>query len=241
MTLKKFLIGTIASFGLAWLLLVIVPFVLMRNPKPAEFQEAVDEKSGVFVPKTNGRVADGLAVYQANGCALCHTQVIRPTYAGNELWREDWAGNAKDEELGDTRRESTPYDYNGLNYAPIGQTRIGQDLSNLGVRMKVRFPKSPADAEAWLYKHLYDARQFPELGWSVCPPLPFLFEERPILGQGPDPQAIRLDHQAKRQIVPGDDARALVSYLLSLRHDQKVPASINYNPPAPKAEGKAAK
>jgi cytochrome c oxidase cbb3-type subunit 2 len=240
MTLKKFLIGTIASFGLAWLLVVVLPFVLMRNPKPVEFKEAVDGQTGVFIAKTHGRVADGLAVYQANGCALCHTQVIRPTYAGTELWRQDWAGLAKDEDRGDTRRESNVFDYSGLNYAPIGQTRVGEDLSNLAVRMQARFPKSPAQAEAWLYRHLYNPRSFPELGWSICPSMPFLFEEKEIRGQGPSADALqgvamgdkKRAAAGKEEIVPGSDARALISYLMSLRHDHKIPASINYAPPA---------
>jgi len=245
MTLKKFLIGTLSSFGLAWLLVVILPSIALRNPKPVEFQEAIDGQSGIFIPKTSGRVADGLAVYQANGCALCHTQVIRPTYAGTELWREDWAGLAMDADRGDTRRESNIFDYAGMDYAPLGQTRAGQDLSNLAVRMQARFPKSPAQAEGWLYRHLYNPRSFPELGWSICPPMPFLFEEKPMSGQGPSDRALgevatfgdtKEDADgAKHEILPGSEARALVSYLMSLRHDEKVPASINYSPPAPAA------
>ena len=238
MTLKKFLIGTIASFGLAWLLVVILPFIAQRNEKPVEFQEAIDGQTGVFIPKTRGRVVDGLAVYQANGCALCHTQVIRPTYAGTELWREDWAGLAKDEDRGDTRRESNIFDYKGLDYAPIGQTRAGQDLSNLAVRMHARYPQSPAQAEAWLYRHLYNARSFPELGWSICPPMPFMFEKKPTSGQGPSANAfhgVAGFGEGNENVVPGSEARALISYLMSLRHDQKVPASINYSPPAPAA------
>jgi cytochrome c oxidase cbb3-type subunit 2 len=221
------------------LLLVIIPFVLMRNPEPVEFQEAADEQTGTFVAKTHGRVVDGLNVYLANGCAQCHTQVIRPTYAGTELWRADWAGLATDEDRGDTRRESNVFDYHGLDYAPIGQTRIGQDLSNLAVRMDQRFPKSPAAAEQWLYKHLFNARDFPELGWSVCPPMPFMFDKKPVSGQGPSSEAIQIDAKG-RQIVPNQDARALISYLMSLRHDHKVPAAINYSPPAPAAAPKPA-
>jgi cytochrome c oxidase cbb3-type subunit II len=237
MTLKKFLIGTSASFALAWFLVVIVPFIVMRNPEPVEFQEVVDEQTGVFVVKTSGRVVDGLLVYQSNGCALCHTQVIRPTYAGTEMWRSDWAGLEAHPERGDTRRESNVFDYQGLDYAPIGQTRTGPDLSNLAARLEQRFDGSRAQAEEWLYRHLYNPREFPELGWSVCPPMPFFFNEHEVRGAAVRPEALRFAGRPGVELVPTAEAQALVSYLLSMRHDQAVPASMDYSPPAAAAGG----
>src|SRR5690606_31419544 len=130
MSFRQFAFGLTATFGIAWLAVVIVPFFLMRSPQPVAFDEVKDGKTGIYHPKTTGRVANGAQVYAENGCYLCHTQLIRPSYAGNDLGRPDWAGLKKDEERGDTRRESTVYDYLGEDFAQIGVTRLGPDLSN---------------------------------------------------------------------------------------------------------------
>ena len=136
MTFRSFAFGLTASFGLAWLAVVIVPFFLMRTPKPVAFDEVADGKEGIYHPKRAGRVINGAEVYSANGCYHCHTQLIRPTYAGNDLGRPDWAGLKGDEARGDTRRESNVFDYQGESFAQIGLNRLGPDLSNLGRRVE---------------------------------------------------------------------------------------------------------
>lgn len=234
MSFRNFAIGLTASFGIAWLAVVIIPFFALRNPKPVRFQEGVDEQSGIYHPKREGRVLNGALVYAENGCYFCHTQVIRPTYAGNDLGRPDWAGLAADPDRGDTRRESNLFDYSGLDFAQIGVTRLGPDLMNVGLRIEAT---KGADAEAWLFRHLFDPRSDPERPWSTCPPFPFLFEEREITGQRSD-DALDIPTAPGMEIVPGPDARALVSYLLSLKHDDAVPSYMNYAPaPTGKKEG----
>ncbi len=232
MTFRQFAIGLTATFGIAWLAVVIVPFFLMRSPEPVAFDEIRDGQTGNYHPKATGRVANGAQVYAENGCYLCHTQLIRPSYAGKELGRPDWAGLKNDEERGDTRRESNVYDYLGEKFAPIGVTRLGPDLSNLGLRVEKIYAKDTGASREWLYLHLYNPRGNPERPTSKCPPLPFLFEEKKILGQTPA-NALPVEAPEGKAILPKPEAVMLVDYLLSLKRDDTLPASINPAPAKP--------
>jgi len=124
--------------------------------------------------------------------------------------------------------------------APIGVTRLGPDLINVGRRVPARIREAAGpDASAgeidgaardWFYLHLYNPRLNPELrDWSSCPSYSFLFEEREITGERSD-EALEVSTQPGMEIVPGDKAKALVSYLMALRHDDPVPASMDYSP-----------
>ncbi|BCX49328.1 hypothetical protein HAHE_32360 [Haloferula helveola] len=229
MSFRQFAIGLTASFGIAWLAVVVVPFFKLRNPAPIAFQEGVDTQEGIYHPKRAGRVANGAHIYAANGCYECHTQVARPSYAGNDLGRQDLAGLAPSlhPDGVDSRRESNIYDYIGLDFAPIGVTRLGPDLSNLGRRVEA---EHGADAKDWLMLHLYDPRLDPaRRNWSSCPSMSFFFEKREITGQ-PSDDALGVTVKKGWEVVPGEKAEALVSYLLSLKHDDPVPASMNYAP-----------
>lgn len=234
MNFRNFAIGLTVSFCLAWLAVVVVPFFKLRELSPVSFQEGVDQQTGIYHPKRSGRVENGYEVYAENGCYQCHTQVVRPTYAGNDLMRPDFGGLKADPDRGDTRRESNPFDYVGLDFAPIGVTRVGPDLINFGRRY---IAQHGGDAEAVLYNRLYNPRLDPALTeWSTCPSLPFLFEKQEIMGQRSD-QALDVEVADGYQIVPTDKAKALASYLLSLQHDDAVPASMNHAPAASNNEG----
>lgn len=226
MSLRTFILGLAVTFGIAWLAVVVAPFFAMRGLEPVEFDEAADGTTGVFIPKRAGRVAGGAEIYGENGCYLCHTQIIRPTYAGTDLFRPDWGGNAADENRGDTRRETTAFDYDGESFAQVGVMRLGPDLSNIGVRVSTYVGEGESP-EAWLYQHLYDPRSIPSLWKSTCPSHGFLFQSRPVAG-APSGSAVAVEDD--REVVPGPDARALVSYLLSLKRDHAVPASLNFAP-----------
>jgi len=239
MTFRSFAFGLTATFGIAWLALVIVPFFLMRVPKPVPFVEAKDGKEGFYHPKRSGRVVNGAEVYAANGCYHCHTQLIRPSYAGNDLGRPDWAGLKKDEERGDTRRESNIFDYQGEKFAQIGTNRLGPDLSNVGRRVEAIYAKG-ADPEAWLLMHLYDPRANPQRPTSTCPSFRFLFKEEKVEGQTPA-DALPVQSPEGTAIVPTGEAISLVEYLLSLKRDDTVPASMSHGKQAAKpAEAKPA-
>jgi cytochrome c oxidase cbb3-type subunit 2 len=241
MTFKAFAIALMVSFGLPWLMIVVVPFAKMRTVEPVNFTEEDDGKDEVYVPRRAGRIADGAAVYSANGCYVCHTQLIRPSFAGSELGRPGWAGfiGKTDEGISyDTRRETTPYDFVGESFAQIGIMRVGPDLSNVGGRIERYVKEDDAAAstpENWLFLHLYDARKKVKTYRSKCPSQPHLFVERDVHGQG-SPDAIAGLGAPGREILPTDKALALVSYLLSMKKDDPVPYSINYSRDKKKAE-----
>ena len=234
MSLRTFILALSASFGIAWLAVVVVPYFKMRDLAPITLTEESDGATGVFFPKRTGRIADGAQVYAENGCYLCHTQVVRPTYAGNDLYRPDWGGLASDPDRGDTRRETNAYDFFGEEFAQIGVMRMGPDLSNVGLRVETEYAKD-GSPEAWLYAHLYNPRNNPQLWKSTCPPHPFLFEKREIKGQ-PSNDALDVETCENHELVPSSEARALISYLLSLKKDHKTPAALDFAPAKKEAQ-----
>jgi cytochrome c oxidase cbb3-type subunit 2 len=203
MSLRSFILGLSACFGFPWLMVVVVPFLKMRDIEPIPLVDDTGETIGVFNPKRTGRIADGSKIYAENGCYLCHTQVVRPTYAGNDLQRPDWGGLKTDE--GDTRRETNAFDFQGESFAHIGVARLGPDLSNVGRRVEA------------------------ERRRSFCPSFAFLFKETKVTGARSE-KALPGVGSETTQILPGPDAEALVSYLLSLKKDQEVPAPLNFAP-----------
>ena len=235
MSFRTFILSLSASFGVAWLAMIIVPYFKMRSIEPVAVEEA-DGTNAVYIAKRAGRIADGAEVYAANGCYQCHSQLVRPTYAGNDMFRPDWGGIAGDEERGDTRRETNAFDFEGEDFAPIGVSRLGPDLSNLGRRVEAIYAKG-SSPELWLYTHLYNPRWEPLRRESSCPSFRFLFKETDVKGN-PSDEALPFTAQEGKEITPKPEAKALVSYLLSLKKDQPVPASLNFAPP--KAEAPAA-
>jgi cbb3-type cytochrome oxidase cytochrome c subunit len=120
------------------------------------------------------------------------------------------------------------YDYPVL----LGTQRIGPDLANTGLRLP---------SAAWHLLHLYHPRT--TVPGSVMPPHPFLFEQRPR-GAAPAPEALKLPAPYAPgggvDVVPTDEARALVAYLLSLRADVAIferPMAAASPPPAAAAQG----
>jgi len=228
MSLRNFILGLAASFGFAWLFLVIIPFIKMRNLPPIELNKDLDGAVGVFYPKRGGRIANGSRVYGENGCYLCHTQLVRPTYAGQDMHRQDMGGLQNDPERGDTRRETNAYDYEGEKFAHIGSTRIGPDLSNVARRFEAAAAlKGTSNVEADFYAHLYDPRRTPAQGKAVCPSHKYLFVEREVKGQRPA-DALPFGGSETTVLVPGEDAKALVSYLMAMKKDQPAPAALNF-------------
>ena len=234
MTLRTFTLGMIASFGTAWLFAVVLPFYKTRDIQPVPYNEPLDGKTGVYFPKRTGQIVNGAKVYAQNGCYVCHTQVVRPTYAGNDLHRDGWGGFKTDPDRGDTRRETNVFDYQGESFAQIGMMRIGPDLSNVGSRfekecLNINAAKKVSLGTAWndsmkitpdslFYDHLYNPRKQLHMRWSTCPSFQFFFESNTAKGKPPQPKP---------------EARALVSYLLSMKKNDAVPASMNHAPPKP--------
>ncbi len=93
----------------------------------------------------------------------------------------------------------------------------------------------------WQLLHLYAPQSVVKN--SAMPPFRFLFETKKI-GEAPSPDALNLPKEfappAGYEVVPTDDAKNLVAYLLSLRADVPLyeapftPPQISTNAPANK-------
>lgn len=263
MTVKTFFYGLIASFGLPWLIMLAVPFGTMRSLEAPQYDEVDDERADLYMPTHSGRTGNGSLIYAQEGCAMCHSQVTRPTYAGQDVFREGQGGFKSDPERGDTRRITNAWDFQGEDRAHIGESRIGPDLSNFGNRLdalqisenakaaealgiklenedKTPFTQKEINValgdkafnkELYVYKHLYNPRNegFTDRGqeneWSVCQANPQFFKKIGDFGQGAiDAVAVKCGEQ----VIPTDNCRAIVSYLVSLKKDGAVPYAMQY-------------
>lgn len=244
MTFKAFIFGLLASFGLPWLVAVVIPFSTMRSLEPVEYEEDSGFE-GVFMPKRDGRITEGSKIYGQQGCATCHTQLIRPTYAGNDVHRDEWAGLSKSADNPDTKRETLPMDYEQEKVAHIGMSRVGPDLSNLGRRLEHHLKGSDLTPEEWILRHLYNPRGIDNYRKgstfipvrSSCPSKMGLFEK--VNAASAKGNALPVAIEEGKAIVPSDKARILASYLASLKKDtlgQPLPEALNYNPQAPAEE-----
>lgn len=172
-TFLKLIGGLALAFLLPWVLLILIPFVSASNAEPIPYPEGEELEGGVLAyPDQNlyrsGSSDYGRQIYAAEGCVYCHTQVVRPTYAGPDMWRPGWGGREED----GFARETRPMDYNLEEVAPLGYQRIGQDLSNVGHRITTREE---------MHKHLYDPTSFdPDSG---MPAYLHLYKESPY-GKG---------------------------------------------------------
>lgn len=143
----QLIVGIAIAFAVPWILLVLVPYIQHSNLEPIPYEEDVEGGYQEYPERAFYRVGSsdyGREIYAAEGCAYCHTQMIRPTYAGPDMWRPGWGG--RDQE---TARETRPRDYVLEDVALLGYQRIGQDLSNVGHRITTR---------ELMHKHLSDPK-----------------------------------------------------------------------------------
>ena len=164
-----------------------------------------DEDSGATLPPFySGQAVAGQQVYAAEGCVACHTQQVRQTSVTRSDIERGWGV-----------RPSVARDYLRDSTAFLGNSRVGEDLSNVGQRLP--------DA-AWHYQHLYVPSSVSE--GSVMPSYSHLFLVRKIQGQR-SAEALNLTGEDAPkpgyEVVPTTDAKNLVAYLLSLRHDYPLP------------------
>lgn len=238
MQVNKFLVFLSLSFAVPAAALVMFPALNMSKAKLPEFSQKIDEQSGLYENRRFGLVTEGSKAFARQGCAVCHTQVIRSSNEQyGDLWRDDWAGAKTDE--GDTRRVSTWMDYADEARGVASFMRIGPDLSNIGKRVERAMMVKDQDGntsmsgspETWLYSHLYNPRD-PKLkrSWSTCPSHAQLFEEHKAYGAARTATSLPLEGSDGYLVVPGPEARKIVSYLMSMRRDSKLPASAT--PPA---------
>jgi cytochrome c oxidase cbb3-type subunit II len=188
------ILGSVLTLFSSMAGLVLLPVWGLGNFKPV-----MDPETGGQIPPPLDKLElRGREVYIANGCVYCHSQQVHPPSVRTDLDRM-WG-----------ERRTVPRDYMEQGVAQMGTMRTGPDLSNIGVR------NSSPD---WHLLHLYNP-QTTSPG-SIMPPYRFLFRKQRIGETGSSPEALRLAAEfappAGYEIVPTNDALALVAYLQSLK------------------------
>lgn len=209
---RTFILGLVASFGLPWLCLIVVPVMKYQALSPVAYDKDKDGLEGYYPPApVNGQ---GQLVYIREGCVQCHTQMIRPTQLALDGWRKGW-GQDQEARPAAPVRSNTLRDYLGEKFAPLGYVRSGPDLANYGWR---------APERGAIHQKLFAPRSIHD--WSNMPAFKNLYVVRKA--QGPTPaNALKLTGKAAPpagyEVVPTAEAEALVDYLLSLKKDYPVP------------------
>jgi cytochrome c oxidase cbb3-type subunit 2 len=208
-------LGTFFAMATSWLGFVLAPQLQLG------IQPQVLTASGDLYPSMRpGLARQGEQVYRANGCFYCHTQQVRPKGFGSDYERQ-WGGRNGVE-------QSVDEDYLYDRPAMLGTQRIGPDLTNIGLRQT---------NQVILLQHLYDARS--TMPGSLMPPYRFLFTKHKLkFNEQPAEDALVTGKDtAGYEVVPSEDARALVAYLLSLRSDGVLFETPPFPlPPKPKAK-----
>ena len=193
-------LGLLALFLTSWIGLVLIPYVQAGRLTPDIDPDTKDQSPTAY----SGLAEQGRQVYAANGCVYCHSQQVRSRAGGADI------------ERGDGARRTVARDYVLDRAAYLGNSRIGPDLANVGVRH---------DKADFYYAHEYSPESV--VDGSICPPMHFLFEKRKVVGQ-PSVEAVHVTGsdmpELGEEVVPRHDAKALAAYLLSLkRSSYKLP------------------
>ena len=196
--LPSLITGIVLTFAASWVGVVGYSYIELGRLEPH-----VDEATGdINPPLLPGLAATGMRVYAANGCVSCHSQQVR----------SDSTDVAK--KLGP--RPTVARDYLREQPAALGSLRIGPDLTNAGLLS--------TDAN-WFHRHLFEPTTVTP--GSNMPSFRYLYKTRKISGQ---PSALALQGltgphapQPGYEVVPTEDAQALVVYLLSLKRNYTLP------------------
>ena len=199
----KFSLGIFATLSVAWLAFVVGARKQFGDLVPTssilEEDGSMPEGAELFPKAFSGVAQQGASEYVSLGCATCHTQQVRLVESGFDVER-GW---------GD--RPSVARDYILQNEVSIGNTRIGPDLANLGLREY---------SDEWLHQHLFEPQTIVQE--SICPPSPFLYDIKYSDGEG----IIKISNEQSekdRFISPSLRANRIVSYLQALRQDYELP------------------
>lgn len=208
----KFVSLIALSFGLPWLILIVVPAIKHQHLTAVAYDKDKDGMDGFYPPAPINR--QGQLVYAREGCVQCHTQMIRPASLGLDAWRKGW-GQDQSDRAPEPIRANTMRDYLGEPFAFLGIQRTGPDLANAGWRFTDRKK---------LHQELYSPRSINS--WSTMPAFKHLYIVQKAQGQKSS-QAIDLPAKfAPRkgfEVIPTPAAEALVDYLLSLKKDYPIP------------------
>jgi len=211
-------LGVFAILGVSWAGLLLSAHKQLGGL--SQFKDPVEE---TLYPQPLSGIADqGRLVYQDLGCVSCHTQQVRHEGFGADIERK-WG--ARGSYARDYIREKTVF---------IGESRIGPDLRNAGLRLGDS--TSADDYAEYFYKLLY-APQSIAAGTNM-PAYKFLFDVHPVAGRQPSSEALKLTGKfappAGYEVVPTPRARALVAYLQSLKDTYDYPTERSLNASAEK-------
>lgn len=198
----------IGSFALSCYALVVIPHQQLGGLQP-QFTDDEGKITDQY-PIFNDATRKGREVYRAQGCVYCHSQQVRDEQNGTDLVR-GW---------GERRTVARDYIFEGPAF--LGSSRLGPDLSNVGSikwrNEELDSPIKPLKRDAkWHLLHLYAPSTI--IKESNMPPYRYLFEKKKISGQRSNDA---LDLKGKDapeegyEIVPKQEAKDLVAYLLSL-------------------------
>src|SRR6266513_2415604 len=127
--LAPLFLGIFGTFAFSWVGLTVLPNWQIGHLNPQSDEEGTD----TYPQPQSGMFERGARVYAANGCVYCHSQQVRPEYAGADIER-GW-GN----------RRSAPRDYIFERPVFLAKMRMGQDIANIGARAPAE-QQSPAPA-----------------------------------------------------------------------------------------------
>jgi cytochrome c oxidase cbb3-type subunit 2 len=198
--LPTLLSGIFLVFLTSWVALVATPSIHLGRLTPF-----LDADTGTALPPVlGGEAVAGQRVYASEGCISCHSQQVRQTSVTTSDIARGWG-----------IRPSVARDYLRERAAFLGSSRLGPDLANVGERLP--------DA-AWHYRHLYAPASTSE--GTLMPAARYLFVLHKIQGER-STEALDLTGEFAPkegyEVLPTAEARNLVAYLLSLRHNYPLP------------------
>ena len=198
----KFSFGIFSTLAVAWLAFVVGARKQFGDLSPTSTvlneDGSIPKGSDLYPVAFSGTAQQGAEEYLSLGCATCHTQQVRLVEAGFDVER-GWG-----------KRPSVARDYILQNEVNIGNTRVGPDLANLGLREY---------SDEWLHQHLFEPQSL--IKKSICPPNPFLFDIQDSNVTGSIP--ISSEDNRTRFVKPRIKANRIVAYLQELRQDYELP------------------
>jgi cytochrome c oxidase cbb3-type subunit II len=156
----------------------------------------LDASTPLSLRAETAAVARGRALYPAEGCGYCHSQLVRPIFVD--------AAYGRPSEITDYADAAPPL---------VGTERTGPDLANVGVRQP---------SVMWNLLHLYNPRSMvPD---SVMPGFPWYFEivDRDRAPTGADDYVLALGEPflpRSKVALPRRGALDLVAYLQTLKQE----------------------
>jgi cytochrome c oxidase cbb3-type subunit 2 len=237
--------GTLLTFASAWFALVFAPFTQMNSLQASRPADATDTDP-VYPQPLQGIAKQGVTVYKQNGCIYCHSQQVRTPGFGNDQGRGWGERRTVPRDYIYDRPHPLGTMRTGPDLANIGVRRgIGQEAwHHLHLyNPQITSPGSIMPPFAFLYTmrkivgqpsaEALDATQVPVADW----PEPDRSAWREFAAAETKWKQAKAEAEKENQpapppptkpkmtyeLMPSDEAKALVAYLVATRRDGKVP------------------